>query len=207
MAKYMYIRVSSIDQNEDRQIIAANEMKVTQDCIFIDKQSGKNTKRPELQRLLSVVEKGDSITVEAISRFARNTRDLLSLIDILNEKGVEFISLKENIDTTTPTGKFMLTILGAVAELEREYILQRQAEGIAAAKMRGVKFGRERKDLPDNFGELVKKWERKTLGLPDLLKICGISQRTFYRRLKEHYIMGQNKKIVPKGVLFDNNSA
>jgi len=207
MAKYMYIRVSSIDQNEDRQIIAANEMKVTQDCIFIDKQSGKNTKRPELQRLLSVVEKGDSITVEAISRFARNTRDLLSLIDELQEKGVEFISLKENIDTTTPTGKFMLTILGAVAELEREYILQRQAEGIAAAKMRGVKFGRERKDLPDNFGELVKKWERKTLGLPDLLKICGISQRTFYRRLKEHYIMGQNKKIVPKGVLFDNNSA
>ena len=194
MSTYGYIRVSSTDQNEDRQLIAMKTAKVPQNNVFIDKQSGKNTKRPELQRLLSVLKTGDSVTVEAISRFARNTRDLLSLIDKLNEKGVEFISLKENIDTTTPTGKFMLTILGAVAELEREYILQRQAEGISAAKLRGVRFGRPNKDLPDNFGELVRKWERRQIRTADIVSLCNISRSTFYAKLKEYRLLCRRKK-------------
>ena len=195
MAKYGYIRVSTHEQKEDRQLISMQGLEIPQSHIFIDKQSGKNTKRPELQRLLSVVEKGDSITVEAISRFARNTRDLLSLIDILNEKGVEFISLKENIDTTTPTGKFMLTILGAVAELEREYILQRQAEGIAAAKLRKVQFGRKRKKAPDNFNELMEKWEKKIIEFSELLRLCGMSKSTFYRRWSEYKTIAETKKV------------
>ena len=94
--------------------------------IFIDRMSGKNTDRPELKRMMEYVRQGDTVIVESISRFARNTKDLLNLIEQLNQKHVEFISKKETIDTSTPTGKFMLTVFGAVAELEREYILQRQ---------------------------------------------------------------------------------
>jgi len=207
MAIYGYIRVSSTDQNESRQLMAMNVLNIPQDCIFIDKLSGKNTNRPRLQELLSIVEKGDSITVESISRFARNTRDLLSLIDRLNEKGVEFISLKEKIDTTTPTGKFMLTIMGAVAELEREYILQRQAEGIAAAKMREVQFGRKRKEDPRNFGELVGKWEKKAIEFSELLKLCRMSKSTFYRRWNEYKAITGEIKKVPKGVHYGKSSA
>jgi len=185
----MYIRVSSIEQHTDRQLIAMQGLNIPDENIFIDKLSGKDIKRPELQRLLSTVKKGDSITVESISRFARNTRDLLSLIDKLNEKGVEFISLKEHIDTTTSTGKFMLTILGAVAELEREYILQRQAEGIAAAKLRDVRFGRPPKEPPENFGELVKKWEKKQISTADILRLCKMSRSTFYTKQREYKLL------------------
>ena len=101
------------------------------DEVYIDRMSGKNTNRPELQKMMEYVRRGDTVIVESISRFARNTRDLLELVEQLTVKGVEFVSRKEAIDTTTPTGKFMLTVFGAVAELEREYILQRQREGIA----------------------------------------------------------------------------
>jgi DNA invertase Pin-like site-specific DNA recombinase len=107
------------------------------DEVFVDRMSGKNTNRPELVRMMEYVRHGDAVIVEAISRFARNTRDLLELVERLTAKGVEFVSKKEAIDTSTPTGKFMLTVFGAVAELEREYILQRQREGIAIAKRQG----------------------------------------------------------------------
>jgi DNA invertase Pin-like site-specific DNA recombinase len=125
---------------------------------------------------------------------ARNTRDLLDITEQLGAKGVDFVSMKEQIDTTTPTGKFMLTVFGAVAELERGYIHQRQAEGIAAAKRRGVHMGRPIKAIPDNFGELVKQWEHKQLILSKVLEQCGgISESTFYRKLSE-YRLTQRKK-------------
>jgi len=186
MKIYGYIRVSSIDQNEDRQLISMNELKIPQENIFIDKQSGKNTARPALQKLLAVVKRDDKIIVESVSRFARNTRDLLELIEKLTTKGVEFVSQKENIDTSTPTGKFMLTVFGAVAELERGYILQRQREGIAAARARGVQFGRPIKSAPENFAEMVKLWEHGKLGFNDVLKRTGLKQATFYNRLREY---------------------
>jgi DNA invertase Pin-like site-specific DNA recombinase len=126
MKTYGYIRVSTADQCEDRQFIAMTEHGILLENIYNDKQSGKNTVRPALQKLMATVKSGDTVIVESVSRFARNTRDLLDLIDKLTAKGVEFISQKENIDTTTPTGKFMLTVFGAVAELERGYILQRR---------------------------------------------------------------------------------
>ena len=119
------------------------------DEVYIDRISGKNTNRPELQKMMEYVRKGDTVIVESISRFARNTRDLLELVEQLTAKGVEFVSRKEAIDTTTPTGKFMLTVFGAVAELEREYILQRQREGIAIAKEQGKYKGRKPIDAPD----------------------------------------------------------
>ena len=114
--------------------------------------------RPELTRMMEYVRRGDTVIVESISRFARNTRDLLDLLERLTEKQVEFVSRKEAIDTTTPTGKFMLTVFAAVAELEREYILQRQHEGIAIAKEQGKYTGRKPRPLPDNFERVVARW-------------------------------------------------
>ena len=119
--KIGYIRVSTQEQNTMRQEVLMQELGV--DEVYIDRLSGKNTDRPELKKMMDYVRKGDTVIVESISRFARNTRNLLELIEKLSKKGVEFVSRKEAIDTTTPTGKFMLTVFGAVAELEREYIL------------------------------------------------------------------------------------
>ena len=124
--KIGYIRISTTDQNTARQEVLMKELNVEQ--VFIDRMSGKNTDRPELKKMMSFVREGDTVIVESISRFARNTKDLLDLVEQLTAKRVEFISKKEAIDTTTPTGKFMLTVFGAVAELEREYILQRQRD-------------------------------------------------------------------------------
>ena len=139
--KIGYIRIPTADQNTARQELLMEQLGV--DEVYIDRISGKNTNRPELQKMMEYVRRGDTVIVESISRFARNTRDLLELVEQLSVKGVEFVSKKEAIDTTTPTGKFMLTVFGAVAELEREYILQRQREGIAIAKDNGVYKGRK----------------------------------------------------------------
>ena len=186
MKKYGYIRVSAVDQNEDRQQIAIRGFNIPPENIFTDRQSGKNTARPGLQKLLAAVKSNDTIVVESVSRFARNTRDLLDLIEKLTVKGVEFVSQKENIDTTTPTGKFMLTVLGAVAELEREYILQRQREGIQAAKVRGVHLGRPPTGFPENFPKTVNLWERGKLPIEEALERTGLKKTTFFALLKKH---------------------
>ena len=155
--KIGYIRISSVDQNTARQEVLMQELGVDQ--IFIDRISGKNLDRPELKRMMTFVRQGDTVIVESISRFARNTRDLLELVEKLTVKGVEFVSKKEAIDTTTPTGKFMLTIFGVVAELEREYILQRQAEGIAIAKREGrFKGGQPKAYDEEKFEILYRKY-------------------------------------------------
>jgi DNA invertase Pin-like site-specific DNA recombinase len=193
MKTYAYIRVSGVDQCEDRQVIIMQGLNIPQSQIYIDKQSGKNTSRPGLQKLLSEVESGDTVIVESVSRFARNTRDLLDLVEKLTAKGVDFVSQKECIDTTTVTGKFMLTVFGAVAELERGYILERQREGISAARKRGVVFGRPIKKPPENFGELVWLWERGQLPFTEVLTQTGLKEATFYRRLREHRLT-LNKK-------------
>ena len=185
MKEYAYIRVSSKDQQDIRQFIAMESRGIPPERIFSEKQSGKDTKRPELQSLMNKVQKGDIIVVESISRLARNTRDLLGLVEKLTKKGVEFISLKEHIDTTTPTGRFTLTVFAAVAELEREYTLQRQAEGIAAARARGIHLGRPIKRPPENFAEVVKNWECGKITFDEALAKTGLKQGTFYYRLRE----------------------
>lgn len=190
MKKIGYVRVSDISQNCDRQLILMKELGILKENIYMDKQSGKDTARPGLQKMMKTIQSGDTVVVESVSRFARNTQDLLGLIDQFTEKGVEFISQKEHIDTSTPTGKFMLTVFGAVAELERGYILQRQAEGISAAKQRGIHMGRPIKKTPDDFGGLVKAWQRKEISMSKVLMHCGgISESTFYRRLREYRAM------------------
>jgi DNA invertase Pin-like site-specific DNA recombinase len=193
MGTYSYVRVSDISQHEDRQMIAMAELGIPRENIFLDKQSGKNMARPGLQKLMAIVERGDTIVVESVSRFARNTRDLLELVEKLTAKGVEFVSQKEHIDTTTPTGKFMLTVFAAVAELERGYILQRQREGIRAAQAKGVRFGRPIAEAPANFAALVHKWERKQIDLDEALRQSGLKEATFYRRLREYRLINQKQ--------------
>lgn len=179
--KIGYVRVSTEEQNTARQEIMLRELGV--DELFVDRASGKNADRPELNRMMNFVRRGDTVIVESISRFARNTRDLLDLVERLTEKQVEFVSRKEAIDTTTPTGKFMLTVFAAVAELEREYILQRQREGIAIAKQRGKYRGRPPKVYPD-FERIAARWQKGEITAVQAMKQLGMSKTRFYERVK-----------------------
>lgn len=188
--KVGYIRVSTQEQNTIRQEVLMQELGAEQ--IFIDRMSGKNMDRPELKRLLTFVRAGDCVIVESISRFARNTRDLLELIDQLQKKEVQFVSKKEAIDTTTPTGKFMLTVFGAVAELEREYILQRQREGIAIAKANGVYKGRKPIQRAA-FDAVVSQWLRGEMTAVEAQRHLELSPSTFYRKVRD-YKKTENRK-------------
>ena len=179
--KIGYIRVSTQEQNTMRQEVLMEALGV--DEVYIDRMSGKNTNRPELLKMLEYVRRGDTVIVESISRFARNTRDLLELVEKLTVKGVDFVSKKEAIDTTTPTGKFMLTVFGAVAELEREYILQRQREGIAIAKEQGKYKGRKPIQTPE-FEQIVAKWRSGTITAAEAMRILHMTKTTFYRKVK-----------------------
>ena len=179
--KIGYVRVSTEEQNTARQEIMLRELGV--DELFVDRASGKNADRPELNRMMNFVRRGDTVIVESISRFARNTRDLLDLVERLTEKQVEFVSRKEAIDTTTPTGKFMLTVFAAVAELEREYILQRQREGIAIAKQQGKYHGRPPKAYPD-FERIAARWQKGEITAVQAMKQLGMSKTRFYERVK-----------------------
>ena len=179
--KIGYIRISTEDQNTARQEVLMQQLGV--DEVFIDKFSGKNTDRPELKRMMAYVRRGDTVVVESISRFARNTRDLLNLMEELSAKEVAFVSQKEAIDTSTPTGKFMLTVFGAVAELEREYILQRQREGIAVAKANGVYKGRKPITRP-NFDAVVAEWRGGSITAVEAMRRLEMKPSTFYRKVK-----------------------
>ncbi|WP_313530732.1 recombinase family protein [Anaerotignum sp.] len=180
--KIGYIRVSTAEQNTIRQEILLRDLGV--DEIYIDKASGKSTDRPELKRMMEYVRYGDTVIVESISRFARNTKDLLELVDKLRQKEVEFVSKKEAIDTTTPTGVFMLTIFGAVAQLEREYILQRQNEGIAIAKSQGRYKGRKPIEHPD-LKSTVVQWRAGEITATAAMKRLDMKPSTFYRKVKK----------------------
>ncbi len=179
-----YVRVSTEEQNEQRQIVALQEKKV--DKIFTDKKSGKNTNRKALNDMLEYVREGDTVITESISRIARSTRDLLSIIDMLTQKNVEFISIKENIDTTTPQGRFMLTVFAALAELERENILQRQKEGIAIAKEKGKYKGRQPIKIDvERFKTICERWRAGELTAVEAMDKLNLKPNTFYRRVKE----------------------
>ena len=180
--KIGYIRVSTAEQNTIRQEALMHELGA--DELYIDKASGKNTHRPELKKMMDYVRQGDTVIVESISRFARNTRDLLELVEQLAGKNVAFVSKKEAIDTTTPSGKFMLTIFGAVAELEREYILQRQREGIAIAKQQGKYAGRKPISHPD-FDRVVQLWQNGSITAVEAMCRLNMKRSTFYRKIRK----------------------
>ena len=181
--KIGYVRVSTKEQNTARQEEIMKSLGV--DRVYIDKMSGKDVKRPALLEMLEFVREGDSVIVESISRFARNTKDLLELTEELNNKHVQFVSQKEKIDTDTPAGKFMLTIFGAVAELEREYIRQRQREGIEIAREQGKYKGRPAKQL-DTFIEIYQQWKAGNVTAVSASKQLNISRSTFYRKVAEN---------------------
>ena len=180
--KVGYVRVSTAEQNTARQEELMKRLGV--DKVYIDRISGKNTDRPELQKMMNFVRTGDMVIVESISRFARNTKDLLELVGELNQKNVQFICQKEKIDTTTPSGKFALTVFAAMAELEREYTLDRQREGIEIAKGQGKYKGRPAKKL-DNFDEVYWEWYDKKITATEACRRLEISRSTFYRKVKE----------------------
>ena len=184
--KLLYCRVSTTEQCELRQTELAKELGIEEEYIFLDKQSGKDTNRKELQRLLEFCRKGDIVYTESISRIARNTKDLLQIVEQLKEKQVEFISLKESIDTSTPQGAFMLTIFGAMAQLERENILQRQKEGIAIGKLNGVYKGRKPKEIDRvKFDKMCVEWKKGERTAVSIQREFGITQTTFYKWVKK----------------------
>lgn len=186
-----YIRVSTAEQNTARQEVLMEQLGV--DKIYIDRMSGKSKDRPQLKDMLTFVRVGDTVIVESISRFARNTRDLLELVDALTEKGVEFISKKENIDTTTPAGKFMLTVFAAVAELERGYILDRQKEGIAIAKSEGKYKGRRPAEVEEKLWDsLYLLWSEGKISAVEFMGRMGMKKSTFYRRVKNEECIQSN---------------
>lgn len=186
MANLYYARVSTAEQNEARQIEAAHALCVDPDFIYLDKLSGKDQNRPRLQAMLQECRKGDTLYCESFSRLARNTRDLLDITEKLDAKGVKFISQKEAVDTSTPAGRFMLTVFAALAELERENILQRQAEGIAIAKAEGKYTGRQPIKVNEaEFRAVCARWRGGELTATRAMELLNLKPNTFYRRVKE----------------------
>lgn len=197
---YGYIRVSSTDQNEDRQLIALTEIGVTEKNIFMDKQSGKNFNRPQYQKLVKKIKSGDLLYILSIDRLGRNYEEIQNQWRILTkEKGVDICVLDMPLLDTrqgkdlmgTFIADLVLQILSFVAQSERENIRKRQEQGIAAAKAKGVRFGRPEKPIPENFGRLVSEWEKKKVSLEEILKLCNMSEATFYRKLREYRLMNK----------------
>lgn len=178
-----YIRVSTVEQNEARQIEAMEKYHIER--WFVEKVSAKDTNRPKLQELLDFAREGDTIHIHDFSRLARSTKDLLDIVEQLNAKGVTLVSNKENVDTSTPTGKLMLTMIGAINEFERTNLLERQREGIAIAKRNGVYKGRKEIKI-DNFGEHYNRYITRQITKSALARELKISRPTLDKLIAEY---------------------
>ena len=178
MANVGYCRVSTVEQNEGRQVEALKPHHI--DKWFIDKCSGKNTDRPQFQAMLEYIREGDTVYVEDFSRLSRSVSDLLQIVNQLQDKCVGLVSLKERIDSTTPQGRLMLTMIGAINEFERANILERQAEGIALAKQKGVYKGRKRIVKPANWQDVYSRWKRREISGKEAMKELDLKRNTFY---------------------------
>ena len=197
MSDYGYVRVSTAEQNEDRQMIALGEVGVPKESIFIDKQSGKDFERPAYKRLMKKLRPGDVVYFKSIDRMGRNYKDILEQWRIITkDKGADVVVIDMPILDTrnqknligTLISDIVLQLLSYVSETERVNIRQRQAEGIAAAKKRGVRFGRPAKEAPMNFDDILRRWEKKELSMDEITAQYGMSQTTFYRRKREREI-------------------
>ena len=186
MANIAYIRVSTKEQNTGRQHEDFTAKGIVLDKVFEEKLSGKNTDRPQLQAMLAYLREGDTLYVESFSRLARSTRDLLNIVNTLTEKGVSFVSLKENVDTTTSQGKFMLTVFAGLYELERDNILERQREGIDLALKEGRPYGRPSATISDTFSKNYQLWKQGELKAVDFMKRENIPKSTFYKLVKRY---------------------
>ena len=179
-----YIRVSTVEQHAERKRVELLK-KVHVEKIFLDKLSGKNTNRPQLNQMMEFAREGDTVYVSEFSRLARSTKDLLDIVQQLKNKGVQVVSLKENFDTSTPAGELAMTMFAAIATFERKIMLQRQKEGVALAKEHGVYKGRQEKQPPKEWPELVQKYQtREIRSISQLMRLCHCSRPTIYKWLK-----------------------
>lgn len=178
-----YIRVSTVEQNEQRQIEAMQKFNIER--WFIEKVSAKDTNRPKLKEMLDFARDGDTIHIHDFSRLARSTKDLLYIVELLNNKNITLVSNKENIDTSTPSGKLMLTMIGAINEFERTNLLERQKEGIEIAKREGKYKGRKPTEI-ENFEEYYDKYLRRELNKTELAEVLKISRPTLDKLIKEY---------------------
>ncbi len=195
---YGYVRVSSTDQNEDRQMVALSEEGVPEKHVFMDKQSGKSFDRPQYKKMIKRLKAGDLLYVLSIDRLGRNYEEIQNQWRIITKEIGADVCVLDMPLLDTRQGKdlmgtfiadLVLQILSFVAQSERENIRKRQAEGIAAAKAKGVRFGRPEKDVPENFAKIIKDWEEGTLSTADALKLCDMSESTFYRRRREYHLV------------------
>lgn len=194
---YGYVRVSSTDQNEERQMVALAEVGVAEKNIFMDKQSGKSFDRPQYKKLVKKLKSGDLLYVLSIDRLGRNYEEIQNQWRVITKEIGADICVLDMPLLDTRQGKdlmgtfiadLVLQILSFVAQSERENIKKRQEQGIAAAKAKGVRFGRPEIPLPDTFGKLVKDWEKKRTSFEETLRLCNMSEATFYRKLREYRI-------------------
>lgn len=200
--RYGYIRVSSTDQNEERQLVALREKAVPENHIYTDKQSGKDFNRPQYKKLVKRLRAGDLLYILSIDRLGRNYEEIQRQWRVLTKEIGADICVIDMPLLDTRNGKdlmgtfiadLVLQILSFVAQSERENIRKRQEQGIAAAKARGIQFGRPALTVPENFGSLVGQWEHKRIPLSLLLEQCGMSEATFYRRLREYRLVKVTK--------------
>lgn len=182
MAKVKYNRISYKTQSLIRQEVG-NE---NYDKVFTDIASGKDTNRPQLQAMLEWVREGDELTVDSYSRLARNTKDLLEIVEVLEKKGVILISLKEGLNTSTPTGKLILTMFGALATFERECMLERQQEGYKARVEAGLPVGRPAIEIDKKFRAVVKRWRNGEITAVEAYTELKVSKAFFYKAVKKH---------------------
>ena len=179
--KVAYVRVSTEEQNEARQIEALKKHSIEK--WFTEKVSGKSMDRPQLH---DYVREGDTVYIHDFSRLARSTKDLLEIVERLQAKGVHLVSNKENLDTGTPTGKLMLTMIAAINEFERQNLLDRQREGIAIAKRNGIYKGRKKVAIPDTFPALYGRYSRRELNKGQLAEALHVTRPTLERMIREH---------------------
>lgn len=197
---YGYVRVSSTDQNEDRQLLALSSCEISQRNIYTDKQSGKDFERPQYKRLIRRLRNGDLLYIMSIDRLGRNYEEIQRQWRILTKDiGVDICVLDMPLLDTrqgkdlmgTFIADLVLQILSFVAQSERENIKKRQAEGIAAAKAKGIRFGRPGNPVPNDFGEIIRQWEHKQIHISEAVRLCDMSEATFYRRLREFRLSGE----------------
>lgn len=181
--KIAYVRVSTVEQNEARQVEALEKYGVEK--WFTEKVSAKDTNRPQFQQMTDFAREGDTIYIHDFSRLARSTKDLLDIVELLQSKGIHLVSNKENIDTSTPTGKLMLTMIAAINEFERTNLLERQREGIAIAKRNGKYKGRK-PFVSDKFDELYQQYIRRKINKMEFARLLNISRPTLDKLIKEH---------------------
>lgn len=179
-----YVRVSTVEQNEQRQLEGLKSYNI--DKWFTEKVSAKDTERPQLKAVMDFAREGDTIYIWDFSRLARSTKDLLDIVEELTNKGVHLRSVKENLDTSTPTGKLMLTMIGAINEFERANLLERQREGIAIAKEKGAYKGRKKIDFPPNWKEVYPKWKNREITGVKAMELLELKRNTFYNLIKEY---------------------